>query len=185
MPLSSVVPFVHATCVVARPETREHGRFLREFWLTSPRGDWVEVDGEAHVAPRSRPRTRDRLLVTRGKLGELLAQEFASEYRERDALAALQADLDALRAGEDEARWSAERRRAIGEQQGALEDAFYRAGFPLDVTLVAWSGTFRDELEADFRALALPSARFLDASGRSPDPVAEREIVRRNEQVSL
>lgn len=177
--------FAHASCVVTRPETREHGRWLREFWLTSARGDWVEVDAETRGAPRTRPHPQDRLFVTRGKIGELLAQEFANEFPDRDHLFSLQSDLDALRAGADEARWSADRRGAIADAQRALEDALYAARFPLDVTLVAWSRTFLDALVSDFRALSLANARFVDASGQAPGSLVGREIVSGNEQVSL
>lgn len=171
--------FAHATCLVTRPETREHGAWLREFWLTTERGDWVEVDFEQPAGPRTRPSRRPRVLVTRGKLGELLAQEFLGDYANASDLLAMQARLDALRASADATAWSEERRGAIGAAERALEDAFYATAFPLPVTLVVLSRTFRDALTRDFDALRLPLGRLLD---RCVEPDG---IVTPNEQVSL
>lgn len=172
--------FAHATCLVTRPETREHGTWLREFWLTSERGDWVEVDFDRPAGPRTRPSRLARILVTRGKLGELLAQEFLEEHANARGLLAMQADLDALRAGADATAWSEERRRAIASAERALEDAFYASPFPLPVTLIVLSRTFRSVLMRDFDALRLPLGRVLDRCGD-----AEDGIVNPNEQVSM
>lgn len=159
------MPFAHATCIVTRPETRAHGAWLREFWLTNDHMDWVEVDYGARETPRTRPYELPRVLVFRGRVGELLAQEFAPDFPDADDLLAMQRDVDALRAGEDETTWSAQRRADIARRQEALEDALYASEFPLGVTLVLLSQDTADELGRDFHALNLPRGRLVDATG--------------------
>ena len=165
------MPFAHATCIVTRDETREHGTWLREFWLTAGHRSWVEVDPERHEGPRSRPYALPRLLVLRGPVGELLGQEFLRDFPDADALLALQSRVDALRAGEDETRWSAERRADIARAQEALEDAVYASAFPLSVTLVCLAHEAREALRADFEAVRLPRGRFVDAAPDGEAPV--------------
>ncbi len=157
--------FAHASCIVTRPGTREHGTWLREFWLTPGVREWVEVDAESRDAPRSRPHPSDRVLALRGRVGELLAQEFVTEFPNARDLLARQAAVDALRAGEDERRWTAARRDDIARRQSELEDALYVTPFPLPVVVIALSVTERDALRRDFDALALPRGRFVDATG--------------------
>jgi hypothetical protein len=166
------MPFAHATCIVTREETRAHGTWLREFWLTAGHRDWVEVDFSRPEGPRSRPYDLPRLLVMRGPLGELLGQEFLADFPDAEDLLAMQTRLDALRAGEDETRWSAERRQAIAQAQQELEDAVYATPFPLTVTVVALTHDALPVLRRDFEAMSLPRGRFVDAAGE--DHRAER-----------
>lgn len=129
---------------------------------TAPHAHWVEVGYEVVARARARPSFLREALVTRGPLGELLAQEFLDEYAEADALLALQTRVDKERAEEDATRWSAERRARIETAQRALEDAFYAASFPHSVAVTALSRAVAHVLRDDLAALRVRRRAFSD-----------------------
>lgn len=122
-------------------------------------GHWVEVAPDKR---RADPRPRG-VLVGRGPVGDLLAQEFLDTYIEREALLVLQAVVDKLRSASDATRWTATERARIEQAQRTLEDAFYGARFPHRVVLTALTRRFRDALKEDLKALDAPRALFVDA----------------------
>lgn len=123
-------------------------------------GHWVEVAPDKR---RTDPRPRG-VLVGRGPVGDLLAQEFLDAYAEAPALLALQADVDRRRGRVDATRWTQDDRRGIETAQRALEDAFYRARFPHRFVVTVLDRRFRDALGDDVKALDAPKGRFMDAT---------------------
>lgn len=150
--------WLHATLSIARPETREHGSDVRLFYLDGGTREWIEAPPKAE----DRAYRLDRALVTRGKIGELLAQEYLADFPNADRLRALARDADALRAGEDATRWSPERRAAIAAADERVAEELYATPFPLKIVLTLFSDAVRDELCDDFRALLLPHGLVVD-----------------------
>lgn len=162
------MPFTHASVIVTGGETREHGRWIREFWLQPRERDWVEVDAEEHRdAPRTHPYRERRLLVMRGPLGELLGQEFVDGFEDPEALLELQRACDALRAAEDETKWTTERREAIGRAQDALDAAVYGSAFRFGIVVLAFTDEAMEWLKPDLDEMTLADATFLDFTGRA------------------
>lgn len=133
---------------------------------------WVEASTEppheGAKGTRAAPYRLREVMVARGPVGELLAQEFLDAYAEADDLLALQARVDGERAATDATKWDAARKAAIETAQKELEDAFYRALFPLPLVLVVLSDVHRETLLADLRALTPPQGRLVDLGSKGP-----------------
>ena len=132
------------------------------------RAHWVEASPDPPRAgpkgTRATPYDLREVLVGRGPVGDLLAQEFLDAYADADRFLALQAEVDRRRSATDATRWTDADRRAIEDAQRVLEDAFYRARFPHRLVVVALAARFRDLLRDDLAALDAPLARFVDAT---------------------
>lgn len=161
------MPFTHASVIVTGGETREHGRWIREFWLTPGHRDWVEVDPEQRDVPRTRPYRERRLLVMRGPLAEILGQEFVDGFENAEELLAMQEECDALRAGADETEWSRDRREAVERAQDALDRAVYASAFRYGVVVLAFTDEAVDWLHPEVEAMTLEDVAFVDFTGRA------------------
>lgn len=130
---------------------------------------WVEASPDPPRAgtkgTRARPYHLREVLVGRGPVGGLLAQEFLDAYADAERFLALQAEADRRRSAVDATRWTDADRRDIEAAQRALEDAFYAARFPYRLVVTAIARRFRDALRDDLKALDAPRARFVDATG--------------------
>lgn len=177
------VHFARATLLVVTGTAGEGGTPFREFWLASDasdtnEGDLLDLSSEGlprrhggaredwvEAAPRgddalATPYATDRVLVTDGPVAELLAQEFLRGFEGWDGLLARQRELDALRAGEDAARWPVERIAAIRDGQAALNAAVRKARFAWPVVLTVLDPRFAALLARDLATLALADARM-------------------------